>query len=577
MHQIDDATVAAAVGPTLQRLVRIVATALTLGAFAVAGVADLVGVEDGVPSAARWAGGLTLAGLGAWASRLRLDDPATVRRNMRRVERYPVLLALLGGVYHVGIAPTPVISLFLLFVAVFGSLVAARRSVVVFVASITLGVQVLAMVRATQPDWFITSGFLVVASLAIVVARTAGIGYRGAVAEQLAEQQETTVRAERLRIVADAARDLHVLDPDALLSSIADVAGRLGWDEVGIWGASTASGTTPVGSATASPAPGSSLVDTVARRGITSVSDAPWDDGVTRATVGVPLVVHGVLRGALVVARQGAAASEHEASLVELLADQAARAVELIEDHASTRIDSADHRTDPTAFLATVSHELRTPLHVVLGYAETIDERWAELDERSRRQMIERLRHNARGLHHVIDSMLDYSRLAAGAVEAHRRRFAIVPVVHEVIERLQDVSDTHHIRFYATGALDGGITWGDPLLVERVVENLVSNALRHTPDGTNINVVVSYEEGRTRVIVRDDGPGMSQQDVERLGRRFFRASTERGTRGVGLGLAFSTEVLRLHNSHLEVAAAPGAGASFSFSLPRTPVGAVVSG
>ena len=572
MQQVDDAAVTAAVGPTLQRLVRSVAIALSLGAFLVAAVADVVGVEDGVPSPARWAGGIALTLLGAWAATRRLDDPATARHNARQVERYPLLLTLLGGAFHVGFAPTPVITLFLLLVACFGALVVERTWVLAVITSVVLGVQVVATLRAAEPDWFLTTGFLVIAALAIFLARTAARGHRAAVRDLLAAQVETEARANRLRVVADAARELHVLDADALLSSIADVLGRLGWDEVGIWSDDQEGpGRVALGSASASPQPAAELLADVARRGATVATATVWDDAALRHTVGAPLVVHGVLRGALVVGRRGEAPSSPEASLVELLADQAARAVELMEDHAADRLDGGDHRDDPLGFLATVSHELRTPLHVVLGYAETIDQRWEALTEEHRRAMVERLRRNARGLHHVIESMMDYSRLAAGTVEAHRTRFAMVPVVSEVLERLEHVDTDRAFRLDATGALDGGITWGDPLLVERVVENLVSNAVRHTPEGTTVDVVVSYDDGTIRVTVRDDGPGMEAADVERLGRRFYRAPSERRTRGVGLGLAFSTEVLRLHQSRLEVTSTPGVGSAFSFALARTPV------
>lgn len=576
----DAPVIAAAVGPMVQRLVRVVAVALSGGAFLVAGIADVVGVSDGVPSIARWLGGLALAGLGYWAASLPLGDPATAQRKLQRVERYPVLLALLGGAFHVGIAPTPIISLFLLFVACFGALVVERRGAIAVVTSITLGVQVLATVRSPDPDWFTTAGFLVVAGLTILIARTASMGYRAAVADLVRARLAAERRADRLRIVAAAARDLHVLDPGALLASIADVAGRLGWDEVGISASAPApsdAGHVQLGGTVAAPQPTGPLLADVARRGETVVGAEVWDDGTARHTVGAPLVVHGVLRGALVVGRIGTPPSEHEASLVELLADQAARAVELMEDHASDRLEAPEHREDPMGFLATVSHELRTPLHVVLGYAETVEERWADLNDERRLAMVVRLRHNARGLHHVIESMMDYSRLAAGAVEAHRTRFAMVPIVHEVIERLRDVESGHVIRLDATGALDGGIAWGDPLLVERVIENLVSNGVRHTPTGTVIDVVVAYQDGETRVTVRDDGPGIAPEDVARLGRRFYRARTERRTRGVGLGLAFSSEVLRLHGSALEVSSTLGEGSEFSFALHRTPVGATAAG
>ncbi len=571
--QGDDELVAAAIGPTLQRLVRIVALALAVGAVTVAGLADVLGVRDGVPSVARWLGSAGLAVLGARAAAIPLDDPATAVRNMRTVAYYPLLLALLGGGFHVSFGATPIVSMFLLFVAVFAALWVQQRWLLGVIVTVALGVQVIGTLRSPAPDWFTTAGFLVVASLAIVVSRAAGVGYRAAVAEQVVERQEARRRSNRLGIVADAARDLHVLDPDVLLASIADVAGRLGWREVGIWTAP--GGAAGAGDGHATPRPAASLLEAVGHRGGTTTASAEtaalatWSDGVVRDTVGAPLVVHGVLRGALVVGRHGAGVDEHEVRLVELLADHAARALELMQDHAATRV-SIDGTAAQADYLGTVAHELRTPLQSVLGYAETVERRWDALSEDDRRQMITRLSRNAQGLRHVVEAMLDNARLEAGAVEPHRRQFTLVPVVREVVERLAGMATEHQVVVEAAGAPDGGSCWGDPLLLERVVENLLSNAIRHTPGRTRVEVVIEVRGDDLAVVVRDDGPGIARADVDRLGRRFYRAGSEGVVQGVGLGLSFVVEVLRLHGASLDVRSTPGDGAAFSFSLARSP-------
>jgi signal transduction histidine kinase len=108
----------------------------------------------------------------------------------------------------------------------------------------------------------------------------------------------------------------------------------------------------------------------------------------------------------------------------------------------------------------------------------------------------------------------------------------------------------------------------DPALIERVVENLLSNAAKHTPPGTLVRVSARAEDGCALVGVTDDGPGVPEEEAVHLGERFFRGGDLNvRTKGLGLGLAFSREILELHGSALEVYTQLGAGSTFAFRLP----------
>lgn len=217
-------------------------------------------------------------------------------------------------------------------------------------------------------------------------------------------------------------------------------------------------------------------------------------------------------------------------------------------------------------FVATVSHELRTPVHVVAGFVETLDTRWDELDDPMRRDIAGRVHRNAVHLRGLVDGLLDFTRLRSDHVQLQTALFDVGPVVAAVVGRASSGHTTHEVR---REGLSGGQVIADPMLVERVLDNLVRNACDHTPAGTTVTVEVQRRGDLLRFSVMDDGPGIDAEDLPRVTERFYRGGGDhlrRGTGGVGLGLAFCAEVLELHGRQLEIES-DGAGSRFSFALP----------
>lgn len=142
-------------------------------------------------------------------------------------------------------------------------------------------------------------------------------------------------------------------------------------------------------------------------------------------------------------------------------------------------------------------------------------------------------------------------------------------LVHEVTDRLQGLFVNHPF----SASIDEGMTvTADRVLVERVFENLLTNAVQHTPPGTRVALAATGEARAIRVSVSDLGPGISARDLERLGERFFRGGdpNTRPSGGTGLGLAFVREALKLHDTALDIDSLVGRGATFSFLLPLVP-------
>lgn len=217
-------------------------------------------------------------------------------------------------------------------------------------------------------------------------------------------------------------------------------------------------------------------------------------------------------------------------------------------------------------FVSTASHELRTPLTVILGFTQTMNLHWDRLGEEQRRELGARIEARARGLASIVDTMLDTARIRRGTLVADVGRVMVGSAVSASIDRSQPLLTGHELT--VGGDLDIDVT-ADSRLLERVLDNLLANAARHTPAGTRVQVVVEHEADEVVLRVADDGPGIAPEEVARLGEAFYRAGDEdrRAREGVGLGLALAKEVLEAHGSELEICSEVGVGTTFSFVLP----------
>jgi len=230
------------------------------------------------------------------------------------------------------------------------------------------------------------------------------------------------------------------------------------------------------------------------------------------------------------------------------------------------RLADLDHMKND--FLSTVSHELRTPLTVITGMGRTLEHQWDSLNEEIRVDFLTRLNANAATLDHVIGQLLDFSKLEAGQLRPDTREIDPSTLLPAVVDRVRLLLTNHTVELDVEPRLS---IQADPGLIERVVENLLSNASKYTPAGSRV-IVGARPDGPDHVVVAvsDDGPGIPGSELERIGERFFRGGDvhTRSTRGTGLGLAVVSEILELHGSRLEVESTVGKGTRFSFRLPR---------
>jgi PAS domain S-box-containing protein len=221
-----------------------------------------------------------------------------------------------------------------------------------------------------------------------------------------------------------------------------------------------------------------------------------------------------------------------------------------------------------SAFLQAVSHDLRTPLASVLGIALTVERSRQALPSADVDDLLGRLTANARKLDRLLGGLLDLDRLGRGVVEPRRERIDLGEFVATVVDQAQADLVGDHPVFVDLAPVQIAV---DSAKVERIVENLLVNASRHTPPGTPIWVRVDRHDPGALLTVADAGPGVPDEQRERIFQPFHRGpSAASHSPGSGVGLALVAQFAGLHGGRAWVEPRAGGGACFQVLLPDSP-------
>ena len=219
-----------------------------------------------------------------------------------------------------------------------------------------------------------------------------------------------------------------------------------------------------------------------------------------------------------------------------------------------------------TVFLGTASHELRTPATAIAGFAGLLTSSWDRFTDEQRRDFVERIGANARSLSTVVQDLLDFSLLDRGTLAVHLAPLDLGEVVGGVIDRLAGAFGDHEVEadLQPTRPIAG-----DQSGIERITTNLLTNAVKFSPEGTTIRVTVRQDGDDALLQVSDQGPGVPQDERERVFARFYRGAGDAviQTRGVGIGLSVVSEFVARMDGTVQVDDAPGGGARFTVRIP----------
>ncbi|MGK5039780.1 ATP-binding protein [Janthinobacterium sp. GB1R12] len=219
-------------------------------------------------------------------------------------------------------------------------------------------------------------------------------------------------------------------------------------------------------------------------------------------------------------------------------------------------------------FLATLSHELRTPLSAILGWAQVL--RRGTRDQADLHRGLQSIERNARAQAQLIEDLLDMSRITSDKVLLDLQTIVPASIIASAIETLRPAADAKHIAIHCDIASDAGRITGDPSRIQQVIWNLLSNALKFTPQGGRVEIGVRREATRLAITVSDNGVGIKKDFLPHVFDRFRQAdaSTTRRHGGLGLGLAIVKHLVEQHGGTVTVSSAGDMqGASFTVRLP----------
>jgi PAS domain S-box-containing protein len=218
-------------------------------------------------------------------------------------------------------------------------------------------------------------------------------------------------------------------------------------------------------------------------------------------------------------------------------------------------------------FISTISHELKTPVALIKGYAGTLRREDAHWDVAVVRDSLQVIEEEADRLTGLIENLLAASKLQAQRMQLEMDEVRLDQMATQVVERFRTQTDKH--TFKLSFPPDFPVVNGDATRLRQVLDNLVNNAIKYSPQGGLIEVGGGVDDDAVTVFVHDEGVGLSDYEQERIFERFYRVdgALSRRTQGTGLGLYLSKAIIEAHKGRLQIKSKPGQGSTFYFTIP----------
>lgn len=232
-----------------------------------------------------------------------------------------------------------------------------------------------------------------------------------------------------------------------------------------------------------------------------------------------------------------------------------------------------------TQFVSMVSHELRTPLNAINGFATFLATGGAGKLTDAQVDCVREIREGSKHMKDLINDLLDVAKIEAGKIALVRAEFQLGVLIEETARVASPVAAARQVRIVRYGDVAPMVD-GDRRRIRQILLNLISNAIKYSPVGGQIELSARHVGNIVRVTVADSGPGISREEQEKLFQEYYQTKAARTVpEGTGLGLAICRKLIEMHGGKIWVASEPGKGSKFHFSLPvcATPVDEIVGG
>lgn len=296
------------------------------------------------------------------------------------------------------------------------------------------------------------------------------------------------------------------------------------------------------------------------------------DSRVVSSALSVPLIRNDELCGVLNVSDVTGERefSEYDLRALGLFAEHAAIAIGNAQAYdkertAVVRMEEIDRIK--TEFIATVSHELRTPLTSIIGCAKTLRRRSDALSEDQRLDFLQMIESQGVRLLRMVEEILSTSRIESEESPLRRELVEIDVLTREIVQRFETAGAKNPLRLSSTGSV---VAFGDPMVMEQIISNLVENAIKYSESNTPVDIEVTDSLGNVEIKVVDRGFGIPESDLNAIFERFRQVdqSSTRVAGGVGLGLYLVKKMVESHGGTILVESKVGEGSTFMVRFPK---------
>lgn len=221
-----------------------------------------------------------------------------------------------------------------------------------------------------------------------------------------------------------------------------------------------------------------------------------------------------------------------------------------------------------TEFLGNVSHELRNPIFAIQGYIETLRDGAID-DPKVNKHFLEKATEHTINLSNLLNDLIDISMIESGEMRLSYRYFEVNEFLQPIVNQLKSLSDEKHLELTYHSCRANLKLFGDKNKLKQALDNLITNAIKYTEKG-KVEILVEEDHKFGRIIVRDTGIGIPEEDLSRIFERFYRVDKARSREvgGTGLGLAIVKHIVEAHSSKISVTSKVGEGSEFSFTLKK---------